>query len=377
VTADHDDEARRLLAVPLARRLMLADPRRFATSVAGVGLALMLILLLDGLSTGIDARVTVYEERSGASLFVGQPGTTSFLGSTSVLPRATLEKVRSQPGVEWAAAIRGFFTVPRINGTSVPAYVVGSEPGQPGGPWALAAGREPGADDEVVVGQQFAQRCAVKLGDTVKLFGRPFKVVGIAADADMFMASFVFMTHRATDLLLNAPQSTSFILVGTDRPDAVRAQLHSMGINALTRHEIEQNDLALKGQAYSVGLNLMVGVAFVVGTLVIALTIYAAVMERRREYGIIKAIGATSSRLFRVVLSQSLVLAGIGLLAGGLLFVAGQSLLGVMKPQFAITLTFASVQRVVVAAVSMGLLATLLPARRLMAMAPALAFRGS
>jgi ABC-type antimicrobial peptide transport system permease subunit len=81
--------------------------------------------------------------------------------------------------------------------------------------------------------------------------------------------------------------------------------------------------------------------------------------------------------LFRLVLSQSLVLAGVGLVAGGLLFVAGQALLGVLKPQFAITLTLGSVQRVVIAALAMGLLATLLPARRLMAMAPALAFRGA
>jgi putative ABC transport system permease protein len=355
---------------------MLADTRRFAASVAGVGLALMLILLLDGLSTGIDARVTVYEERSGASLFVGQPGTTSFLGSTSVLPRTTLETVRAQEGVTWAAAVRGFFTVPRINGTSVPSYVVGWEPGQPGGPWAMAAGREPKADDEIAVGQQFAQRCGVALGDTVKLFGRPFKVVGVAADADMFMASFVFMTHRATDLLLNAPLSTSFVLVGTDHPEAVTKQLSAVGITAISKEQIEQNDLALKGQAYSVGLNLMVGVAFVVGTLVIALTIYSAVMERRREYGIIKAIGANSSRLFRLVLSQSLVLAAVGLIVGGLMFVGGQRLLGVVKPQFAITLTGAAVGRVVISAVAMGLLATFIPARRLMAMAPAVAFRG-
>jgi len=363
-------------AVPLARRLLLAEPRRFVASVLGVGLALMLILLLDGLSSGIDARVTVYEERSGAALFVGQPGTKSFLGATSVLPKSTIETVRAQPGVTWAAAIRGFFTVPRINGISVPSYVVGWEPGQPGGPWSLAAGREPVGDDEVAVGQQFAQRCGVDIGSSIKLFGRSFTVVGVAADADMFMASFVFMTHQATDVLLNAPQSTSFILVGTDRPDEVRSALDAVGINALTRHEIEQNDLALKGQAYSVGLNLMVGVAFLVGTLVIALTIYAAVMEKRREYGIIKAIGADATRLFRIVLSQSLVLAAVGLVAGGVMFVVGQRLLGVLKPQFAIVLTLASVQRVVVAAVAMGLLATFVPARRLVAMAPATAFRG-
>jgi putative ABC transport system permease protein len=367
---------RRVFEVPLARRLMLSDPRRFLASIAGVGLALMLILLLDGLSAGIDSRVTVFEDHSGASLFVAQPGTTSFLGSTSTLPISTVAKVRATPGVDWASPIRGFFTVPVVGGSRLPSFVVGWEPGQPGGPWKLASGRSPAADDEIVVAQQFAQR-GIKVGDTVTLFGRPLKVVGMAADADMFMASFVFMTHHATDVLLNAPDSTSFVLVGTEHAPQVAAALKGGGLDVLGLDEIKHNDLALKGQAYSVALDLMVGVAFLVGTLVIALTIYAAVMERQREYGIVKAIGAGTARLYRVVLSQSLVLAVIGLVTGAVFFSLGSGLLGVIRPQFAIDVTSGSVERIVVTAVLMGIVATVIPARRLNAMEPATAFRGS
>jgi putative ABC transport system permease protein len=355
---------------------MLADPRRFAASVAGVGLALMLILLLDGLSAGIDARVIVYEERSGAAFFVGQPGTTSFLGTTSSIPKATVDQVRALPDVDWAVGVRGFFTVPQVNGIRVPSYVVGSEPGARGGAWSIADGRVPSANNEIAVGQQFAKRGGVAVGDSVALFGKPFDVVGVAADSDMFMASFVFMTHKATDMLLNAPLTTSFVLVGTDQPERVREALVAAGLNGLSRDEIQRNDLALKGQAYSVGLGLVVSVAFLVGTLVIALTIYSSVMERRREYGIVKAIGATTRRLFRLVLVQSLVLAAIGHVAGGVFYAGGSALLGRLRPEFAIATTSTSLARVVGAAVVMGCLATFIPARRLAAMEPAAAFKG-
>lgn len=362
--------------MPLTRRLLLSQPRKLVASIAGVGLALMMILLLEGLSAGIDSRVVVYEERSEAAFFVAQPGITSFLGSTSVLPKTTVDEVRAQPGVTWAAAVRGFFTVPEVNSIRVPSYVVGWEPGERGGPWAMAGGHEPAADDEIAVGHEFASRTGLGLGDSVDLFGETFEVVGLAADADMFMASFVFMTHQATDDLLRQPDTTSFVLVGSDDPVATAAALDSTGLNALTTQEIGANDLALKGQAYSAALGFIVALAFAVGTLVISLTIYAAVVERSRDFGIIKAIGARRTRLYRLVLSQSLVLAGAGLIAGGLFFLLGTELLASIRPQFAITLTTASAGRIVVAAALMGMAATILPARRLAAMEPATAFRG-
>ena len=363
-------------AVPLARRMMLSDPRRFAASILGVGLALMLILLLDGLSAGIDARVTAYEERSGAALFVAQPGVSSLLGSTSVLPASTLNQVRSESTVKWAATMRGFFAVPQVSGIKIPSYIVGSEPGQPGGPWEIASGKAPTADDEIAVGQQFSQRAGVKVGDSMELIGKSFRVVGIAGDADMFMASFIFMTHKGTDALLHAPTSTSFVLVGTDQPTVTLEHLKASGLNVVTKEQIEKNDLGLKGQTYGTALAVMVMLAFIVGTMVIALSIYAAVIERRRDYGIIKAIGANNARLFRLAAAQSLCLAMAGFVAGLLLFFGSSAFLRAAKPQFSIIMSSQSLIRVLVVAVVMGLFATIVPARRLASMEPAVAFGG-
>lgn len=363
-------------SVPLPRRLLVADCKRLVASLVGVGLALMLILLLDGLSTGIDARVTVFEEKSGADVYVAQPGANSFLGSLSLLSAETEKTVAAQPGITWTAQVRGFFTVPVLRGSRVPVYVVGWQPGRPGGPWDLREGRRPATDSEVAVGGEVARKGGLGVGSTLELLGKRFEVVGVAEDADMFMASFVFMTHQATDSMLHAPGTTSFILAGANDAGRAKEQLRAAGLHALTRSEIERNDLALKGQAYSTGLALVVSVAFVVGTLVIALTIYSAIMERRREYGIVKAIGATARRLYRVVLTQSLVLAVGGLAAGALFFGVAVIALGRLRPQFEIVTASSAVFRVVVAAFVMGAMATAIPARRLNAMEPAMAFRG-
>jgi putative ABC transport system permease protein len=359
--------------VPLARRNVLAEPRRLVASAAGVGMAIMLILLLDGLWAGIRANITTYEDNVGADLYVAQPGTRNFFGAISVVPTSTVDTVRADPDVDWAVPVRGFFSIVELHDRKVPTYVIGSVPGQRGGPWELHRGRVPETDDEVAIGSVMAERHGLAVGDRIEIMGRAFTVVGTSTDA--FMASFVFMTHAATDQLLSSPGTTSFVLVGTDHPTAVRARLASSGFSVLDRDQLAQADLRLMARAYSVPLTVMRAVAFAIGSLVIALTVYTAIADRRPEYGIVKAMGAHGRRLLALAVNQTLIIAASGLVTGGLLFLAGRTYISWVRPQFVIVATPASLGRAVVAGVLMGLVAAALPARRLARLEPATAYR--
>jgi putative ABC transport system permease protein len=263
-----------------------------------------------------------------------------------------------------------------MHDAKVPVFLVGWQPGQHGGPWEMAEGRAPASDDEIAVGQVLAQRHGVTVGAQIDLLGRSFTVVGVARGADMFMASFVFMTHAATDQVLQAPDTTSFVLVGTDHPDQVRTRLATTGLAVLDRNELRTNDLAVMTRAFSTPIRLMVAVAFGVGSLVIALSAYSAIIDRRREYGIVKALGASRARLYRLALSQTLILALIGLAAGAMMFFGVRELITVLRPQFTIVLTVTIVARAVAAALAMGFVAAVMPSRRLARLDPATAYRG-
>ncbi len=361
-------------SVPLARRNLLAEPRRLIASTAGVGMAIMLILLLDGLWAGIEANVTTYEDNVGADLYVAQPGTRNFFGAVSVIPASTVDTVRADPAVAWAVPVRGFFSIVELHDTKVPTYVIGSIPGERGGPWELRQGRAPESDEEVAIGSIIAKRHGIAVGDRMEILGSRFTVVGTTTDA--FMASFVFMTHAATDQLLSAPATTSFVLVGADDAAAVRERLVATGLTVLDRDELAANDLSLMARAYSVPLRVMRAVAFTVGSLVIALTVYTAIMERRREYGIVKAMGARGRHLLGLAVQQTLMIAGMGLVAGGVLFVAGRAYITAVRPQFVILASAGSVGRAAVAALLMALAAAVVPAQRLARLEPATAYRG-
>jgi putative ABC transport system permease protein len=124
------------------------------------------------------------------------------------------------------------------------------------------------------------------------------------------------------------------VLVGAHDPAAVRQRLAGRGLAVLDRAELRSAGLELATRVHGTPLRLMVAVAFLAGTLIVALTAYTAVAERRREYGIVKAMGATGRRLTVLAVAQTFSLAALGLLAGGALFGAGRALIGWVRPQF-------------------------------------------
>jgi putative ABC transport system permease protein len=167
------------------------------------------------------------------------------------------------------------------------------------------------------------------------------------------------------------------VLVGSSDVEATRDRLRRAGFNALTTDEVADNAEDAASGVYSGPLRLMVIVAFAAGTLIIALTAYTAIVERRREYGIIKALGAKRSRLVAMALTQTFALALLGLLAGALLFVVARVVIVEARPQFDVAFTMAALARAAGAALAMALAAAVVPAGRLARLDPATAYRGA
>src|SRR6266516_1722263 len=332
--------------VPLAHRNLLAEPRRLLAGVVGIGLALMLIGLLGGLWEGIKAQSARYVNATGAALWVLPPGTRTLFAEGSELPTSTLRTVRATPGVGWAAPTWGLFAILNLHDVRAAVVLVGSTPGQPGGAWALARGRAPAADDEVAIDRVLAAKHGLGLGDRLAVADRTYRIVGITRHAG-FMTGYVFATHRAVERLLGAPGKTNAILVGPGQPAAVRARLAAQGLTVLDTPEVRRTVIQLNTKVFASPLRLMVAIAFVAGVLIVALTV-----------------------------GQTLVLAALGLVGGGLLLAVGRALLGWARPQFEVVITPGLLVQSVGAALVMALLASIVPARRLAHLDPATAYRG-
>lgn len=341
--------------------------------MSGVGLAVMLILLLKGMWAGIQQQATVYTDRSGADVYVMQPGVRDLTAGVGTLPLAVLDRVRADPGVVWAAPVRTAYMILTLHGHKVAVYVVEAEPGQRGGAWSIAEGRAPAADDEITAGALLARRHGIHLGDRLDVAGRSLRVVGLSRTTG-FTFDYVFLTHNALGKLTGAA-TTSFVLAHTSDPSGVLARLRSAGLNALPRSQVAAANLTQATDIFGSPIRLMVGIGFAAGTLIIALTTYTAVIERRREYGIVKALGGAQGRLLRLALAHTLTLAGLGLLAGRLFFLAGRAIIQAVRPQFSVLATPGTLALAAAAIVAMALMAAIIPARQLATLEPSAAYR--
>ena len=360
--------------VPVARRSILADGRRLVTGVFGLGAAIALILLLQGMWSGVQVQVASYDQNSGVQLFVGDRDARSTSDSSTVSPEA-LRKIRTMSDVQAADPILLHWNILTLHDKRIFTEVVGFDPGRLGGPWNIAAGRTVLRDDEIVVDQLLARQHGVRVGSTIEVTARRFNVVGLSTGTRTWMSAYVFITRRAAAELAQAGDTSTFVLVRTREPAAVASQISKLGLTPLTIPEIVRNDRKIFGVLKG-PFSLMVLIAFVAGTLIVALTVYSQVVERVREYGIVKAMGARAGRLFGIVLGQTLVLGGLGVGVGLLLFAAGSRLLSLWRPQFWIRLSASQIVFVIAAAVLMALLASIIPTRRVARLDPATVYRG-
>jgi putative ABC transport system permease protein len=365
--------------VLLARRNLLRDRTRFALSALGVGLAIMLILLLAGFEAGLYRQLAGYLERTPGSLVVAQASVAETLAVTSVLSPGTLARIERTEGVGRAMPVIAQFVIADLHDRKQPAYLVGYDPERGGGPWQLAAGREPRSHDEVVVDQILADRHELAVSDSLELMGRRLRVVGLSSGTSSWMTSFLFVRSSAAEALLRAPGALSHVFVTPAAGvglDVLASRLRGIaGVEVTLKEVVIDNDRQLLTRVFAAPVRLMTGIAFVVGTLVVGLILYTATVERRREYGVLKAIGGRNRVLYNVTVTQAIVVALAGASAGVALTLAAGRLVVALRPEFLVAVELPAVALALGAALAMALVAALVPARLLAGLAPADVFR--
>ena len=363
----------------LARRNLLRDRTRFALSVLGVAVSVGLILLLSGYRAGVYRQAAAYLDNTPGSVVVAENGIRDFLGTSSVLPPDALEAVESTAGADRAIPVVSQFVIFERHGRKDGFFLIGYDPARGGGPWKLVDGREPAADDELVIDRTTADQHDIVIGDLVTLLDRDATVVGLSDETTFWAGSIAFARITTLESLLRAPGLRSFLIVTPAAgvaPEDLRDRLVVPGAEVLLKNDVIANDAKLMGRVYDAPIGLMVAIAFVVGVLVVGLVIYTATIERRREYGAVKAIGARNRVLYRVVGVQALIAAAIGAVVGiGLAFAAGAALMS-WRPQFLVAIEPTAVAIVLASSLLMALLAALIPARSVARLEPAEVFRG-
>jgi len=315
----------RLRPSELAWRNLVHDKVRLLVTVTGVVFAVVLIVVELGLFLGFTTTTSGLIDRSRADLWI-TGARVPYIEMGVPYSERKLSTVLATPGVRQATKyIVRFSQWQRPDGRQESVQVVGFDPGQTlGGPWNVVEGRAADlkAADNVIVDELYKSKLGVsRVGEVFEIRGHRARVVGFTSGIRSFTTSpYVFTSFKtAQDYVTLAEDQTVFILVkaaaGEDI-EALRARLLARvkDVDVLTNAEFSNKTrfywMFTTGAGVAVLLAALLGL--VVGVVVVAQTIYATTMDHLREYGTLKAMGATNGYLYRVIIQQAVISAVIG-----------------------------------------------------------------
>ncbi len=365
----------------VAWRNLVGERTRFAISAAGVAFAVVLVLTLRGLYTGVIEEATRYVRTAGADLWVAQSGIPpDFIQATSILPAEATAEVGDVRGVAEAAPLLTRAVSFRADGRDGDLFLVGADPGTDlGWPAGRAAGL-PRGRNQVLVDRVFARHFGVGAGDVLRLGPSRLVVAGTASGGNAFVYQLGWANVDDVADVSGAEGVVSYVLVRTEPGEdrgavARRIERRVPRTQVFTGTELADRNADNLGEGFLPVLWVLMVVAFVVGAAVVGLIIYTATVEKAREFGILKAVGFSNGRLYAIVLQQSVLAAMTGFLFGAAVSFAAGPVLEGLVPVFVTRIRAGDVVLTAAAALLMAVVASFIPARSVARLDPAQVFK--
>jgi putative ABC transport system permease protein len=294
-------------------------PIRSLISIVAIALEVTLILLIVGLCYGMmnDSKnrtagigFDVIVQPPGSSFFAGISGAPVSVKITDVLRGMPHVKVVSP--VVWTIATGGGVEV--IDGIDLASFEA------LGGPFTYLKGGPFRGPDDVLVDDFIARQRHVRVGDTMEISNHQFRISGIVENG---RGARKFVPITTMQDLIGAKDKASVFYMKLDDPsnadavvDAIKKQpgMEQYTVRSMQEYLSMMTPSNLPGFRPFIGV--VIGVSLVIGFLVIFQSMYTAVMERTREIGILKSMGASKAYIVNVILRETILLAVTGILVG-------------------------------------------------------------
>jgi putative ABC transport system permease protein len=293
-------------------------PTRSFIAMSAIALEVTMILLVVALFYGLLNGSKESQLGVGADLMVMPPGASSLIGMSGAPISIKVGEVLGRtPHVVSAVPVIWWFTqkpLEIIYGIDLASYDT-----LPPKFRYLSGGPFQGRYD-VIVDDFFAGMYHKKVGDTTKILDHDFRICGIVPHGKGCRKCLPLATMQ--DLVSAEGHASVFYLKVDDPANLEQTAKAIQEIPGMEKYSVRSMQEYLSTMTpdnlpgFDLAIKIVISVAVVVGFLVIFQSMYTAVMERTREIGILKSLGASKWYIVNVILRETVLLAVVGIVAG-------------------------------------------------------------
>ena len=306
----------------LAIKNLFHEKVRLVVTLTGIVFSVILTAVQLGIFQGFIAASTDIVGKSNADLWIVSQNVTHVEQGVE-FSESNLYKVREVAGVERAEKqiVSLGAQMKKSDGSDEGITLVGSDlDGGMGGAWNVVEGdladlKKP---DAIFVDQLYAlnKLGITKIGQTVEINKRRARVAGFTRGIRIFTSQpAVFTSFKNAQSFLNMREDeTLYIVVKakdgkdlTDLKNEIAAKLENVEVLTLSELVYRQGLYWVIGTGAGITVLVAAFLAIIVGVIIVAQTIYSATVDHIREYGTLKAMGATNLYLYKIIITQAVV----------------------------------------------------------------------
>jgi len=298
-------------------RNLFHRPIRTLIGVLAIAVEVALVVLIVGLTSGMLQETAKRIEGIGADVMVQAPSAQMFLVmSGSPMPIKIADRLQEQKYVQ--AVAPAFLQFNTSGGVET---IWGIDPvsfRDVSNGFAFHQGHDLEGADDLLIDDWAAKAKKLKLGDTYNLLNHDWHVVGIIEHGK---GGRLFVPIHTLQDLVGARDKATIFLVKCTRPEHttdVIGEIKQLLPNYPVRPIKEFLTLMTSTNipALETFIHSMIALAVSVGLLVIFLTMYTTVLERTRDIGVLKSLGASKLLIVRALLTETALLCLLGIVAG-------------------------------------------------------------
>ena len=354
-----------------AVKTLLNQYLRFIITVFGIALCVILMLFILSIYKGSADGAVQYIRSSNTDIWVLQNNATNILRNTSLLSSNYDKTLEAIEGINSASPV--LFLLASVKTREHPAsiYLAGYDlQSGKGGPPAIIKGNNISKDNEIVLDHSFASKYKISIGDQVFIKNDTLIVTGLSSGTNMFVLQYAFITLSKAKELFGFSGFVSVYLINTI-PGAEFTDVIKNIKEKIPNSAVFDNSSFLENNNYEVKsgiLPLLFVVALIGGivlTAILSLILSVNVLEQRKDYAIMKAIGGSAGFISGMIVKQALLLALCGMTLALILFFPLCNLVERISPEISAVSSFHQVILVTIGLAVISLISSVIPGFKL------------